>query len=84
MEADENCIALEFYEKKGMSNVEGTGDNGKIIKLVYVHEGYQDERAKNLKEVRRFGSLYLGKEKEILWREVKEYIERSHETSGEG
>lgn len=83
VEADEDHIALQFHEKKGdIKRWKGHGDNGKIIKLVYVHEGYQDEESKRkeLKEVRYFGGLYAGKENETLWREVKEYIERTYET----
>lgn len=82
VEADEDHIALQFHEKKGdVKRWKGHGDNGKIIKLVYVHEGYKDEGAKRkeLKVVRYFGGLYPGKENETLWGEVKDYIERTYE-----
>ena len=78
VEADEDHIALQFHKKKGdIKRWKGHGDNGQIIKLVYVHEGYEEGEAKRkqLKEVVYFGGLYSGKENEKLWREVKEYIE---------
>lgn len=83
VEADEDHIALQFHEKKGdVKRGKGHGDNGQIIKLVYVHEGYKDPDAKRkeLKEVMYFGGLYSGKENEKLWREVKDYIEGRYET----
>ena len=40
VEADEDPIALQFHEKKGdVKRWKGHGDNGQIVKLVYVHEG---------------------------------------------
>lgn len=37
---DEDHIALQFHEKKGdLKRWKGHGDNGQIVKLVYVHEG---------------------------------------------
>ncbi|MCI9636076.1 MAG: hypothetical protein HFG77_06720 [Hungatella sp.] len=83
VEADEDHIALQFHEKKGdVRRWKGRGDNGKIVKLVYVHEGYKEAgaRGKELKGVRYFGGLYPGKENETLWCEVKDYIERTYET----
>lgn len=83
VEADEDHIALQFHEKKGdVKRWKGHGDNGQIIKLVYVHEGYKDADAKRkeLKEVRYFGGLYSGKENEKLWSEVKDYIEGRYDT----
>ena len=78
VEADEDHIALQFHKKKGdIKRWKGHGDNGQIVKLVYVHEGYEEteRKRKQLKEVVYFGGLYSGKENEKLWREVKEYIE---------
>lgn len=78
VEADEDHIALQFHKKKGdIKRWKGHGDNGQIIKLVYVHEGYEESetKRKRLKEVVYFGGLYRGKENEKLWREVKDYIE---------
>lgn len=82
VEADEDHIALQFHKKKGdIKRWKGHGDNGQIIKLVYVHEGYEetDANRKKLKEVMYFGGLYSGKENEELWKEVKEYIEERYE-----
>ena len=78
VEADEDHIALQFHKKKGdIKRWKGHGDNGQIVKLVYVHEGYEEteRKRKQLKEVVYFGGLYSGKENEKLWRGVKEYIE---------
>ncbi len=85
VEADEDHIALQYKEKKGdVKRFRGHGDNGQIIKLVYVHEGYtdnvEDRKRKELKNVVYFGGLYRGKDNERLWKEVKEYIENQYET----
>ena len=83
VEADEDHIALQYHKKKGdIKRWKGHGDNGQIIKLVYVHEGYEESEAKRkqLKEVVYFGGLYSGKENEKLWREVKDYIEGRYDT----
>ena len=85
VEADEDHIALQFHKKKGdIKRWKGHGDNGQIIKLVYVHEGYEEAetKRKQLKEVVYFGGLYSGKENEKLWREVKEYIEGRYDKEG--
>jgi len=82
VEADEDHIALQFHKEKGdIKRWKGHGDNGQIIKLVYVHEGYEETntKRKKLKEVVYFGGLYSGKENEKLWREVKEYIEERYD-----
>ena len=43
VEADEDHIALQYKEKKGdVRRYKGHADNGQIVKLVYVHEGYAD------------------------------------------
>lgn len=85
VEADEDHIALQYKEKKGdIKRYKGHADNGQIVKLVYVHEGYVEsgapQKRKELKNVVYFGGLYRGKDNEKLWREVKEYIERQYET----
>lgn len=87
VEADEDHIALQYKEKKGdIKRFQGHADNGQIVKLVYVHEGYTDSREdikrKELKNVVYFGGLYRGKDNETLWKEVKEYIENQYETEG--
>lgn len=85
VEADEDHIALQYKEKKGdIKRFKGHADNGQIVKLVYVHEGYVDGNAeikrKKLGNIFYFGGLYRGKDNEKLWNEVKEYIEKQYET----
>lgn len=85
VEADEDHIALQYKKKKGdVKRYKGHADNGQIVKLVYVHEGYtdsgEDKKRKELKNVVYFGGLYRGKDNEKLWKEVKEYIEKQYET----
>ncbi len=54
--------------------------NTRIVKLVYVHEGYTDigTDRKELKNAVYFGSLYCGKDNGKLWNEVKEYIGKQY------
>ena len=85
VEADEDHIALQYKEKKGdIKRFQGHADNGQMIKLVYVHEGYienkEEKKRKKLKNVVYFGGVYQGKENEKLWKEVKKYIENQYET----
>ena len=85
VEADEDHIALQYKEKKGdIRRFKGHADNGQIVKLVYVHEGYGEgggeQKRKELQNVVYFGGLYRGEENEKLWKEVKEYIETQYET----
>ena len=87
VEADEDHISLQYKEKKGdVKRYKGHADNGQIVKLVYVHEGYEETREnpkrKKLKNVVYFGGLYRGKDNEKLWGEVKAYIERQYDTEG--
>ena len=50
-----------------MKRFKGHGDNGQIVKLIYVHEGYKGEaKRKNLKQIKYFGGLDTGKENETL------------------
>ena len=43
MEADEEHIALQYKKEKGdIKRYKGHGDNGQIVKLVYVHEGHTE------------------------------------------
>ena len=80
VEADEDHIALQFHEKKG-ERFKGHGDNGRIIKLVYVHEGIETEgKRRSLKHRKYFGGYYTGEENKRLWEEVKEYIEETYDT----
>ena len=85
VEADEDHIALQYKEKKGdIKRYRGHADNGQIVKLVYVHEGYvesgENPKRKELKNVVYLGGLYRGKDNEKLWGTVKEYIERQYDT----
>lgn len=74
-----------MHIKRGdVKRYKGHADNGQIVKLVYVHEGYveneKNPKRKELKNVVYFGGLYRGKDNEKLWKEVKEYIERQYDT----
>lgn len=82
VEADEDHIALQFHEKKGdIKRFKGHGDNGRIIKLVYVHEGIETKgKRRSLKHQKYFGGYYTGEENKRLWEEVKEYIEETYDT----
>ena len=82
VEADEDHIALQFHEKKGdIKRFKGHGDNGRIIKLVYVHEGIETEgKRRSLKHRKYFVGYYTGEENKRLWEEVKEYIEETYDT----
>ena len=82
VEADEDHLALQFHEKKGdIKRFKGHGDNGRIIKLVYVHEGIETEgKRRSLKHRKYFGGYYTGEENKRLWEEVKEYIEETYDT----
>ena len=82
VEADEDHIALQFHEKKGdIKRFKGHGDNGRIIKLVYVHEGIETKgKRRSLKHRKYFGGYYTGEENKRLWEEVKEYIEETYDT----
>ncbi|WP_334090207.1 ISLre2 family transposase [Helicobacter typhlonius] len=85
VEADEDHAALQFHKKKGdIKRFKGHADNTRIVKLVYVHEGYKDSDAecKELKNVVYFGGLYRGKDNEKLWNEVKKYITGQYGTEG--
>ena len=52
VEADEDHISLQYKEKKGdVKRYKGYADNGQIIKLVYVHEGYVESGEKTKRKV---------------------------------
>lgn len=85
VEADEDHAALQFHEKKGdIKRYKGHADNGQMVKLVYVHEGYDEAgkegERKKLKNVAYFGGIYEGKGNAALWEAVKGYIEREYRT----
>lgn len=86
VEADEDHAALQFHEKKGdIKRYKGHANNGEIVKLVYVHEGYKEgagkeRKRRELKNVAYFGGIYSGKRNVVLWEEVKAYIEKEYQT----
>ena len=83
IEADEDHVAAQFYEKKG--DLE-RGENGRkkntlMPKLVLVYEDIVEESGENsrsrryrLEGKRSFCGLYSGKDNEKLWEEVRDYI----------
>jgi hypothetical protein len=81
VESDEDHISLQFHNKKGdVKRFKNYGDNGRIVKLAYVHEGHQlNGKQKELINTRYFGGMYPGKENEILWKEVVKYIEETYD-----
>lgn len=87
VEADEDHVPLQFHEKKGdIKRYKGHADNCQIVKLVYVHEGYEEAEGarRELKNVAYFGGIYSGKENAALWEAVRRYIEREYGTEGIG
>ena len=84
VEADEDHIALQYKKEKGdIKRYKGHGDNGQIVKLVYVHEGHTEGKRKELKKATYFGGIYEGaKGNEELWGDVKTYIEETYEVEG--
>lgn len=87
IEADEDHIALQFREKKGdiIENEYHQKNNGAIAKLVYVHEGIEQEDAESKRHVLKspyyFSRVCEGKENKLFWDEVYEYIEKTYELS---
>lgn len=88
IEADEDHVAAQFYEKKG--DLE-RGENGRkkntlMPKLVLVYEDIVEESGENsrsrryrLEGKRYFCGLYSGKDNEKLWEEVRDYICRTYD-----
>lgn len=81
VEADEDHIALQFHEKKGdVKRWKGHGDNGRIVKLIYVHEGIEQKGKRNvLKNPVYFGGFCPGEKNKELWKEVDGYIKGQYE-----
>lgn len=88
IEADEDHVAAQFYEKKGDLQRDGEGrkSNTLMPKLVCVYEDIEEEssgrsRTKRyrLTGKRYFCGLYPGKENEQLWEEVRDYIYENYE-----
>lgn len=83
IDADEDHVAAQFYEKKGDLKRDGNGRkiNTLMPKLVCVYEDIEEENGEKAKSKRRrltgkhyFCGLYPGKENERLWEEVRDYI----------
>lgn len=84
IEADEDHIALQFREKKGdiVENEYHQKNNGAIAKLIYVHEGIEEEGERHkLKNPYYFCRACEGEKNKELWDEVYEYIENTYELS---
>lgn len=87
IEADEDHVSLQFKEKKGdlAENEKHQKNNCLISKLVYVHEGIEQESPKS-KRHRLIKPYYFcrvcsGKENEKFWDEVYEYIVNHYDLS---
>lgn len=86
--ADEDHVAAQFWNKKGDLRKEENGrENNTIIpKLIYVYEdiipenGMKKSKRNKLVNVHYFGGLYEGKENAMLWKEVAEYIDRYYDS----
>ena len=83
IEADEDHVAAQFYEKKGdlERGENGRKNNTLMPKLVLVYEDIVEESGESSKSKRYrltgkryFCGLYRGKENEKLWEEVRDYI----------
>ena len=88
IEADEDHVAAQFYEKKGDLQRDGDGrkNNTLMPKLVCVYEDIEEESGGRSKAKRYrltgkhyFCGLYAGKENERLWEEVRDYIYENYE-----
>ena len=83
IDADEDHVAAQFFEKKGDLVRDGNGrkKNTLMPKLVCVYEDMEEENGENSGSKRYrltgkhyFCGLYPGKKNEGLWEEVREYI----------
>lgn len=88
IEADEDHVAAQFYEKKGDLQRDGDGrkNNTLMPKLVCVYEDIEEESGERSKAKRYrltgkhyFCGLYAGKENERLWEEVRDYIYENYD-----
>ena len=80
VEADEDHAALQYLQKKGdVKRWNGIGNNGRNVKLVYVHEGHEEDGNRHtLKHAVYFGGVYDGEGNETLWNEVETYINQTY------
>lgn len=82
--ADEDHVAAQFYQKKGdIEKQEGKRYNTFMPKLIYVYENIvPDTDSPKVTRIRYklqnphyFGGMYEGKKNAELWKEVESYIE---------
>lgn len=85
IDADEDHVALQFFEKKGDTlPAKASGKrNGIQTKLIYVYEGIEKEAPKSkrhrLINPHYFSGVYEGKDNARLWEEVREYIDATYD-----
>lgn len=80
IDADEDHVALQFFEKKG--DIKSKYYNKIMPKMIYIYEGVDiSGKRHSLINPKYFGGLYEGsKGVEELWKEVWDYIEASYDT----
>lgn len=88
IEADEDHVAAQFYERKGdlVRDERGRKSNTLMPKLICVYEDIEEESGEGSKSKRYrltgkhyFCGLYPGKENEKLWEEVGAYIAATYD-----
>lgn len=88
IQADEDHVALQFYEKKGDLPISENGRKSNTVmpKLILLYEDIEEEGKPGSKRYRLtgkhyFGGVYEGAEaNEDLWLEVQQYIYDSYDT----
>ncbi len=81
IDADEDHVALQYFEKKG--DIKKTRNNTVMPRLAYVYEGIdtEDTGRPALVNAKYFGGVYEGNDGiRELWTEVSEYIESAYDT----
>lgn len=88
IDADEDHVSAQFWEKKGDLKTKGNGRKANTLmpKLVCVYEDIIEESGEASKSKRYkltgkhyFCGLYKGKENERLWEEVRDYIAATYD-----
>lgn len=88
IQADEDYVALQFYEKKGDLQISENGRKSNTVmpKLILLYEDIEEEGKPGSKRYRLtgkhyFGGVYEGAEaNEDLWLEVQQYIYDNYDT----
>ena len=88
IQADEDHVALQFYEKKGDLQISENGRKSNTVmpKLILLYEDIEEEGKPGSKRYRLtgkhyFGGVYEGAEaNEDLWLEVQQYIYDNYDT----